>query len=92
MQNKKLIYLITTKGCEACYIMTDIMLAVLDELKDTTLIIRDVLDIPMFIRVDVPLNDFPTLVFIKDGVIKYHISGTTSKDKVKTILSDIGFR
>lgn len=91
MQNNKIIYLITTKGCEACRIMADIMLAVLDELKGTTLLIRDVLDIPMFIRVDVPLNDFPTLVFIKDGVIKYHASGTMSKDKVKTILSDIGF-
>lgn len=91
MQNKKVMYLITTKGCEACHIMSDIMLAVLDELKGTTLIIRDVLDIPMFIRTDIPLNDFPTLVFIKDGVIKYHASGTMSKDKVKTILSDIGF-
>lgn len=92
MQNNKIIYLITTKGCEACHIMTDIMLTVLDELNDTTLIIRDILDIPMFIRVNVPLNDFPTLVFIKDGVIKYHTSGTITKDKVKTILSDIGFR
>lgn len=89
--NKKVIYLITTKGCEACRIMSDIMLTVLDELESTTLLIRDVLDIPMFIRVDVPLNDFPTLVFIKDGVIEYHASGTMSKDKVKTILSDIGF-
>lgn len=92
MQNKKVIYLITTKGCQACHIMTDIMLAVLDELNDTTLIIRDVSEIPMFIRVDVPLNDFPTLVFLKDDVIKYHVSGTMSKSKVKIILSDIGFR
>lgn len=91
MQNKKVIYLITTKGCEACHIMTDIMLAVLDELEGVTLVIRDVSDIPGFIRTDIPLNDFPTLVFIKDGVIKYHASGTMSKDKVKTILSDIGF-
>lgn len=91
MQNEKFIYLITTKGCEACHIMTDIMLAVLDELEGVTLVLRDVSDIPMFIKVDVPLNDFPTLVFIKDGVIKYHISGTMNKDKVKTILSDIGF-
>lgn len=92
MQNKKLIYLITTKGCEACHIMTDIMLSVLDELKDTTLIIRDVSEIPTFIKVDVPLHDFPTLVFVKDNVIKYHVSGTMSKSKVKIILSDIGFR
>ena len=92
MQNNKIIYLITTKGCEACHIMTDIMLTVLDELKGTTLIIRDVSEIPMFIHAKVSLNDFPTLVFIKDDVIKYHTSGTTTKDKVKTILSDIGFR
>lgn len=91
MQNSKIIYLITTKGCEACHIMTEIMLTVLDELKSTTLLIRDVLDIPMFIKVDVPLNDFPTLVFIKEDIIKYHVSGTMSKDKIKTILSDIGF-
>lgn len=91
MQNNKIIYLITTKGCEACHIMANIMLTVLDELEGVTLIIRDVLDIPMFIRVDVPLYDFPTLVFIKDGVIKYHTSGTISKDKIKTILSNIGF-
>lgn len=92
MQNKKLIYLITTKGCEACHIMTDIMLAVLDELEGVTLIIRDVSDIPGFIKADVPLNDFPTLFFVKDNVIEYNISGTMTKDKVKTILSDIGFR
>lgn len=91
MENNKFIYLITTKGCEACHIMTEIMLTVLDELEGTTLIIRDVSDIPMFIRVEVPLNDFPTLVFVKDGIIKYHITGTMSKDKIKTILSDIGF-
>lgn len=92
MNDKKFIYLITTKGCEACHIMTDIMLAVLDELEGVTLIVKDVSDIPMFIKVDVLLNDFPTLVFIKNGVIKYHISGTMTKDKIKTILSDIGFR
>ena len=91
MQNNKFIYLITTKGCEACHIMAEIMLTVLDELNGVTLIVRDVSDIPMFIRVDVPLNDFPTLVFIKDGTIKHHVSGTMSKDKIKTILSDIGF-
>lgn len=92
MQNKKVIYLITTKGCEACYIMTDIMLTVLAELKGVTLVIRDVSEIPMFIHAKVSFNDFPTLVFLKDDVIKYHVSGTMSKDKVKTILSDIGFR
>lgn len=92
MQNKKLIYLITTKGCEACYIMTDIMLTVLAELKGVSLVIRDVSEIPMFIRAKVSFNDFPTLIFLKDDVIKYHVSGTMSKSKVKTILSDIGFR
>ena len=92
MQNNKIIYLITTKGCEACHIMRDIMLAVLDELNNGNLVIRDVSDIPMFIKKNVPLNDFPTLVLVKNKVIKYHASGTMSKDKVKTILSEIGFR
>lgn len=91
MQNNKVIYLITTEGCEACRIMTDIMLTVLDELEGVTLFVRDISDIPMFVRTDIPLNDFPTLVFIKDATIKYHISGTLSKDKIKAILSDIGF-
>ena len=92
MQNNKIIYLITTKGCEACHIMTDIMLTVLAELKGVTLVIRDVSEIPMFIHAKVSFNDFPTLVFLKDDVIKYHVSGTMSKSKVKIILSDIGFR
>lgn len=91
MQNSKIIYLITTKGCEACHIMTEIMLTVLDELNGVTLIVRDVSEIPMFIQAKVSLHDFPTLVFIKEDIIKYHVSGTMSKDKIKTILSDIGF-
>lgn len=92
MQNNKLIYLIITKGCEACRIMTDIMRAVLYELNNGTLVIRDVSEIPMFIKTNVPLNDFPTLVLVKNKVIKYHTNGTMTKDKVKTILSDTGFR
>lgn len=92
MNNKKVIHLITTKGCEACHIMIDIMLAVLDELEGVTLVIRDVSDIPEFIKINVPLNDFPTLVLVENNVIKYHASGTMTKDKVKTMLSYIGFR
>lgn len=90
--NDNCIYLITTKGCEACKIMTDIVVDTCFEIPYTFSVrIKDIKDISEWIKVNVPLNDFPTLVFVKGNTIKYHISGTISADKLKQLIKDLHF-
>lgn len=87
----KVVYLITTKGCEGCKIMSNIATEVFKEVKTFDLVIRDFEAIPTFIKINVPIGDFPLLVFTENDVIKYHMAGTMSKTKLKRILGDISF-
>lgn len=92
MINDKVIYLATTKGCEACRIMEHI-LEQLEEYYNYNFNIKicDYAQLPIFIQNNVPLHDFPTIVFIKDGIIKYHCTGTMTAKSVIEILKDIDF-
>lgn len=90
MQNK-IIYLIKTHGCSACKCMEHILKDVVAEYPDTNFVITYFSEIPEFIKVNVQLNDYPTTVFVKDDVIKYHFVGTMSAKKIKTIINDINF-
>lgn len=82
------LYLITTKGCQGCNIMRNI----LDEhFSNIRVIVGDYKHIPAWIETNVKATDFPTLVFIKDDVIKYHFSGTRSAGKIKEIIKTLGF-
>ena len=88
----KHIYLITTKGCEACRIMERILKQVQrDNMYTFSIQVRDYKLIPEFIQIDVILTDFPTLIFLENNIIKYHITGTISAKKLQEIIKDLHF-
>ena len=92
MEISKYIYLATTKGCEACRIMEKILKQVQRDNSYTFSIqVRDYKLLPEFIRVDVVLTDFPTLIFLENNVIKYHVTGTMSAKKLQEIIKDLHF-
>lgn len=92
MEVSKHIYLATTKGCEACRIMERILKQVQRDNGYTFSIqVRDYNLLPEFIKVDVALTDFPTLIFLENDVIKYHVSGTISAKELQAIIKDLHF-
>ena len=93
---KKVIYLATIEGCESCKIMHNILLSfererVKDNKLDFEIIVQDFHNLPEWIKINVPLNDFPLTVFIIDDVIKYHFDGTKSLIEIINITKDINF-
>ena len=92
MELNKHIYLATTEGCEACRIMEKILKQVKRDNSYTFSIqVRDYKLLPEFIQVNVILTDFPTLIFLENNVIKYHITGTISAKKLQEIIKDLHF-
>ena len=92
MEISRYIYLATTEGCEACRIMERILKQVQrDNVYTFSIQVRDYKLLPEFIRVDVVLTDFPTLIFLENNVIKYHITGTISAKKLQEIIKDLHF-
>ena len=92
MEINKHIYLATTKGCEACRIMEKILKQVQRNNDYTFSIqVRDYKLIPEFIKVNVNLTDFPTLIFLENDIIKYHVSGTISAKELQEIIKDLHF-
>lgn len=92
MELSKYIYLATTEGCEACRIMEKILKQVQRDNGYTFSIqVRDYKLLPEFIQVNVILTDFPTLIFLENNVIKYHIIGTISAKKLQEIIKDLHF-
>ena len=92
MEMNKRIYLATTEGCEACRIMEKILKQVQrDNMYTFSIQVIDYKLLPEFIRVDVVLTDFPTLIFLENNVIKYHVAGTMSAKKLQEIIKDLHF-
>ena len=92
MKISRYIYLTTTEGCEACRIMEKILKQVQRNNGYTFSIqVRDYKLLPEFIQVDVVLTDFPTLIFLENNIIKYHVTGTISAKKLKEIIKDLHF-
>lgn len=92
MKMSKRIYLATTEGCEACKIMEKILKQVKrDNYYTFSIQVRDYKLIPEFIQIDVVLTDFPTLIFLENNVIKYHVAGTMSAKKLQEIIKDLHF-
>lgn len=88
----KRIYLATTEGCEACRIMEKILKQVKRDNSYTFSIqVRDYKLLPEFIQVNIILTDFPTLIFLENNVIKYHVTGTMSAKKLQEIIKDLHF-
>ena len=92
MELSKHIYLATTEGCEACRIMERILKQVQrNNMYTFSIQVRDYKLLPEFIRINVLLTDFPTLIFLENDIIKYHISGTISAKKLQKIIKDLHF-
>ena len=92
MNVNKHIYLVTTEGCEACRIMERILKQVQRDTGYTFSIqVRDYNLLPEFIKVDVALTDFPTLIFLENDIIKYHVSSTISAKELQGIIKDLHF-
>ena len=92
MELSKHIYLATTEGCEACRIMEKILKQVQrDNVYTFSIQVRDYKLLPEFIQINVILTDFPTLIFLENNVIKYHVAGTMSAKKLQEIIKDLHF-
>ena len=92
MKISRYIYLATTEGCEACRIMERILKQVKrDNVYTFSIQVIDYKLLPEFIRINVLLTDFPTLIFLENDIIKYYISGTISTKKLKEIIKDLHF-
>ena len=92
MEVSKHIYLVTTEGCEACRIMEKILKQVQrNNVYTFSIQVRDYKLIPEFIKIDVVLTDFPTLIFLENDVIKYHVAGTISAKELQGIIKDLHF-
>lgn len=88
----KHIYLATTEGCEACRIMERILKQVQrNNVYTFSIQVIDYKLLPEFIRINVVLTDFPTLIFLKNNIIKYHVTGTMSAKKLQEIIKDLHF-
>lgn len=87
----KIIYLITTYKCSACKCMEYLLKEKQADNPRFELKIIDFNDIPEWLKVNVVLTDFPTIVLIKDGVIKYQFVGTRSSKKLDKIFNDLEF-
>lgn len=92
MEINRHIYLATTEGCEACRIMEKILKQVQrDNMYTFSIQVIDYKLLPEFIRVDIVLTDFPTLIFLENNIIKYHFAGTMSVKKLQEIIKDLHF-
>lgn len=86
------IYIITTQGCEACNIIRNIIYSIYIKHKHKfEYATVDRLNVPEWISNNVILEDFPTVVFVKDKIIKYHFKGTKPAKEIEQILEDIKF-
>lgn len=84
------IYLIKTHGCSACKCMEHILNSVIEN-TDIDLVSLYVEEVPEWIKNNVILHDFPTTVFVKDDIIKYHFAGTDTIKEINKIIKDIEF-
>lgn len=92
MEINRHIYLATTEGCEACRIMERILKQVQrNNVYTFSIQVIDYKLLPEFIRVNVVLTDFPTLIFLENNVIKYHVASTMNAKKLQEIIKDLHF-
>lgn len=87
----KVVYIITTYKCSACKCIEYILKEIQKDNPTFDIKICDFSEVPEFIKTNVPLGDYPTVVFIKDNVIKYRFKGTKSRLKVEQIIEDIDY-
>lgn len=87
----KVVYIITTSKCSACKCMEIILKDIQKDNPTFTITTTDFKDVPEWLTNNITFTDFPTVIFIDNNVIKYHFTGTLSKNKVIKIMNDINF-
>lgn len=90
MKNK-IVYIITTHKCSACKCMEYILKEIQKDNPTFTITTTDFQDCPEWLKNNIIMTDFPTVIFIDNNVIKYHFTGTMSKSKVVKLMVDINF-
>ena len=89
--NNKVVYVVTTHGCSACKCMEYILKEIQKDNSTFTITTTDFHDVPEWIKNNITLKDFPTVIFIDNNGIKYHFIGTLARRKVIKIINDINF-
>lgn len=89
--SSKVVYIVTTAKCSACKCMEYILNDIQKEDSTFTINSTDFTKIPEWLKTNITLTDFPTVVFVDNDVIKYHFVGTKSKSKVLNLMKDINF-
>lgn len=90
MENK-VVYVITTYKCSACKCMEYILRNIQKDNPTFTITTTDFNEVPEWIKNNITLTDFPTVIFVENDVIKYHFTGTINGKKVVKIMNDINF-
>ncbi len=89
--SNKVVYVVTTVKCSACKCMETILNNIQKDNSTFTVSSTDFTKVPEWLKTNVTLTDFPTVVFVDNDVIKYHFVGTKSKSKVLKLMEDINF-
>lgn len=89
--SNKVVYIITTPGCYACKCMENILKEIQKDNPTFAITTTDFKNCPEWLKNNVIMTDFPTVVFVSDNTIKYHFRGTMSKSKVVKLITDINF-
>ena len=89
--SNKVVYIVTTYKCSACKCMEYILKEIQKDNPTFTITTTDFQKVPEWIKNNITLTDFPTVIFIDNDVIKYHFTGTLSERKVVKIMNDINF-
>lgn len=89
--NNKVVYIVTTAECSACKCMENILDDIQKDNSAFTITSTDFTKVPEWLKTNIILTDFPTVVFIDNNVIKYHFVGTKSKSKVLQLMKYINF-
>lgn len=85
-KDENLILLITTKGCEGCSIMNNVILKSLDQLTtNIKYVTTDVTECDKKLLMEHKVTDFPTTLFFRNGIFVDKFVGT--KSVFKTILT-----
>lgn len=87
----KVVHIVTTVKCSACKCMESILNDIQKDNSTFSITSTDFTKVPEWLKTNITLTDFPTVVFIDNNVIKYHFVGTKSKSKVLKLMKYINF-
>lgn len=89
--DNKIVYIITTYKCSSCKLMEYILKDILKDNPNFSISVHDFNEAPEWLKTNVTMTDFPTVIFTENNTIKYHFTGTKSKQKILCIIDDINY-